>query len=227
MRVIPAVTLAIGLAACHQDPGTPLAAAAAAGRIDHLRELLARRADPEERDRHGWAPLHYAARHGQVEAIAALLAAGAFVDRPDTANGWTPLLHAVHKRQDAATRALLAAGADPNGRGRGGPPPLLMAAGYGATTMVRALLERGADPRAEDRGINALWAAAGGGAIADITDGPKLGSCFPAVVDALLERAPDLRLPSGLETRVLSWLAWNDECSELLLRLQRGGERSS
>ena len=55
----------------------------------------------------------------------------------------------------------------------------MMAAGYGQLEIVEALLAAGADPRVSHGNVNALWAAAGFGAIADITDGPPLGSCFP------------------------------------------------
>ena len=171
-------------------------------------------------------PLVRAAREGDVATIATLLKAGAAVDARSGVNGWTPLQHAIHKNQAAAVKALLAAGADANAGSRpasslqaSGVTPLMMAAGYGQLEIVEALLAAGADPRVTHGNVNALWAAAGFGAIADITDGPPLGSCFPAVADALLAKAPDLRLRWGTEARLTYWLAKQD-CKQLIDRLR-------
>ena len=83
--------------------------------------VAACRAEPD-------APLVGAARNGRVDAMRALLAAGAEVDRRYAAgNQWTPLVHAIHKSQEAAVRALLEAGADPNARTSGGATPLARA----------------------------------------------------------------------------------------------------
>ncbi len=175
--------------------------------------------------RHEMPPLHHAARQGDLAAIATLLEAGA-VDARAGVNGWTPLQHAIHKNQAAAVKALLAAGADanagsgpPSSRHASGVTPLMMAAGYGQLEIVEALLAAGADPRASHGNVNALWAAAGFGAIADITDGPPLGSCFPDVVDAILAKAPELRLRWGMEARLSYWLAGKD-CKGLIDRLR-------
>ncbi len=159
-------------------------------------------------------PLVRAAREGDVAAIATLLKAGAAVDGRAGVNGWTPLQHAIHKNQPAAVEALLAAGADPDAGSA-----LMMAAGYGQLEIVEALLAAGADPRVSHGNVNALWAAAGFGAIADITDGPPLGSCFPRVADALIAKAPDLRLRWGLEARLTYWLARKD-CKQLIDRMR-------
>ena len=167
-------------------------------------------------------PLHDAARRDDAAGVTALLKAGADPNyQGRETNGWTPLMHAIHKRSSRAATALIEAGADVNVRGGAGVNALIMAAGYGEMDVVRALLTAGADPRAAtEDGIDAVWSAAGGGAIADITDGPPLGGCFPDTVAALLEKAPEMRLKKGLETRALSWLARSVECRRLLARLQ-------
>ena len=80
--------------------------------------------------------LHLAAKAGAVEAVAALIAAGAVVDRPDP-QGRTALWLAVdaattgfdrRPRHHAVVQALLAAGADPNHPSGGQSPRALAAA---------------------------------------------------------------------------------------------------
>jgi len=176
-------------------------------------------------DRNGLARLHYAARAGDRDALTTLLDAGADPNlRDGRRSGWTPLQHAIHKHREEAVRRLLERGARPNERGGSGVPPLHMAAGYGQTRIVRALLEAGADPRAEVDGLTALWTAAGGGAIADLTDGPPLGTCYPEVLQELRDAAPELRLANHGSTRVLRWLAATPECVALIDAL-RAAER--
>lgn len=203
----------------HRWADTPLTAAAARGDLAALNRLLAEGHHVDERDSSGVPPLSHAARAGRVAMLEALLAAGARPDAVDgAANGWTPLQHAIHKGQVGTVAALLAAGASPVASGRAGAPPIVMAAGYGQTEIVRLLLEHGADAHAESAGgVDALWAALGGGSLADITDGPPLGTCFPDTVAALLEAAPDLKLKPGAAMRVVSWLA-QGECAGLLAR---------
>ncbi|MCK6517813.1 ankyrin repeat domain-containing protein [Myxococcota bacterium] len=85
-------------------------------------------------------PLHLAAKAGAVEAVDALVAAGAVVDRPDP-QGRTALWLAVNAamtgfdkrpRHQAVVLALLAAGADPN-HPSGGQSPRALAAARGRT----------------------------------------------------------------------------------------------
>src|SRR5262245_50033311 len=89
------------LGACGMpSPETPLAAAAAGGRAQDIRTLLARGADPNQKDSSGLTPLIWAARIGHVEAVNALLEGGADPDLQDSfVNGWTAMMHAVHKGQ--------------------------------------------------------------------------------------------------------------------------------
>lgn len=168
------------------------------------------------------SPLHVAARSGDAATIAALVKAGVDPDEPDRrGTRWTPLMHAVHKNQKAAVAALLAAGAKVDARTADGTTALMMASGYGQLENVKALLAAGADPHLENHdNLDPLWAAAGYGALVDITDGPPLGSCFPDVADALLQRAPDLRLERGFEATLVYWIARKD-CKALIDRLRR------
>ncbi len=218
--LILAATLAASLAACgEQIDHTPLGAAAAAGELEAVRALLDHAdADPDAIAEAGWGPLHLASRHSDLAVLRALVAGGADIELRDRRNGWTPLLHAIHVRNGPAVTALIEAGADVNRTGKSGMTPLIMASGYGMTDSVRLLLASGANPRAEMRGLNALWAAAGGGAIHDFTDGPPLGRCFPEVIEILQSHAPDLRMGSGIRSRILGWLA-DDGCEPLVAEL--------
>jgi uncharacterized protein len=130
------------------DPELDVLDAAALGRVDRLRELLA--ADPESlnaRSPDGFTPLHYAAFFGGADAVAALLAAGAPADA-DAGNRLQvrPLHSAVALGDHGAVLALLRAGADPNVRQQGGITPLHGAAHADDPELVRMLLEHGADP---------------------------------------------------------------------------------
>lgn len=218
-RLLPAA-LPLTLAACSEPlDHTALGAAAAAGELEEVRALLEHAAaDPDAIAGAGWGPLHLASRHADLAILHALLAADADIELRDHRNGWTPLLHAIHVRNRPAVVALLERGADVNRAGDSGITPLIMASGYGMAETVRHLLDRGADPRAEMGGLNALWAAAGGGAINDFTDGPPLGECFPQVIELLQRRAPDLRMGDGIRARILGWLA-DDECEPLVEEL--------
>ena len=181
--------------ACHAVPGTPLTAAAAANDVLAIRRLLARgHAADESGD--AWTALMWAARHDAVDAMAALLDAGASVDARDRRNGWTALQHAIHTRNIGAARLLLERGADPNAAAHpGARTPLLMASLESDPAVVKLLLSYRADPRVEgENGDTPLTRAVSGGAMADL-DRDILGGCHPATVRALLEHDPSLRLP--------------------------------
>ena len=115
-----------------------------------------------------------------------------------------PALHRAARQGDLATIAaqLKAGAAVDTPAGVNGWTPLQHAIHRRQASAARALL-----------------AAAGFGAIADITDGPPLGSCFPEVAEALLAKAPDWRLRWGTEARLTYWLARKD-CKRLIDRLR-------
>ena len=134
-----------------------------------------------------------AARKGDIVALRALARAGHDLNAADPGlNHWTPLLHAIHKGQRDSIRVLIAAGADVNRATTDGLSPLEMAAGNAQADIVRTLLAAGADPR--EPGV--FTAAVAGGAMTDI-ERPLLGRCNTDVVQALLERAPDLHVPDN------------------------------
>lgn len=130
------------------DPELGILEAAAAGRGDRVRELLA--ADPEairERTPEGFTTLGLAAFLGGPEPVRVLLEHGADADDDaDNPFGVRPV-HAAGAAHDHETmRLLLEAGADPNQQQRGGFVPLHEAAHTDDVEMARLLLEHGADP---------------------------------------------------------------------------------
>jgi ankyrin repeat protein len=212
--------------ACNDATDTPLTAAAAQNDAANVRRLLAAGHSPDESGRGGVTALMSAARHGAVDAMAALLDAGADPNRFDArdgvspvagANRWTPLLHAIHKQQPEAARLLLERGADPNLGAAHGLAPLLMAADDPDPTIVELLLAYGANPRVEGRGgMTPLTQAVSGGALTDLTDRPLLGGCRPDTVRLLLAHDAGLRMPQNFAARqALFWARFHD-CTEVL-----------
>jgi hypothetical protein len=159
-------------------------------------------------------PLIGAARSGDAQAIARLLAHGADANQRWGVNGWTPLMHAIHKNQQASVEALLSGGADVNARGNQGITALMMAAGYGYADIVQLLLDKGADPYAEtSAGDNALVMAVGG--VPDI-DKFTIGKCQAQTVAVLLKKAPDLKLKDNLHGRAARLAARTGGCTDVL-----------
>ena len=122
--------------------------AAAFGRVERLRELLA--ADPGQAaalSDDGFTALHLAVFARQADAARVLIEHGADVDRRSEGPiaRVPPLGTAAFARSPELARLLLDAGADPNGQGEGGFTALHSAAANGDVELVRLLLERGAD----------------------------------------------------------------------------------
>lgn len=114
-------------------------------------------AQPEE------SPLHSAVRHHDVDAAAALLAAGANVDSLQTPGYRVPPLSIASRTGDEQmARLLIANGANVNARDEVGNTPLHAAAGAQAAppAITALLLSMGADPNVRGRkGATALWYA--------------------------------------------------------------------
>lgn len=200
---------------CTAAPEAPLAIAAARNAADLVHRLLLEHHDPNARDRRGSTPLMWAARSGAVDAMAALLDAGADPRARDVLNGWTPLFHAIHKQQPAAVRLLLERGVNPNQRARM-LTPLIMAAADRDPTIVELLLAHGADAHARGAGgSTALSEAVSGGALSDV-DRPLLGGCHPATVRALLAHDLTLALPDTIASREALWWARFHGCADVL-----------
>jgi hypothetical protein len=125
------------------------------------------------------AKLMDAARRGDIEAVRALLKAGA---SPNIGDYWrdTPLVEAARQDNLELAQILLDAGAVPDTKGRG-YTPLGLAAKNGNVRLVEMLLRYGANPdRKSDDGDTPTHAAA------------RMGK--PGVIAALATVRPDWRL---------------------------------
>jgi ankyrin repeat protein len=170
-------------------------------------------------------PLIGAARSGNTQAIATLLAGGADPNQRWGVNSWTPLMHAIHKNQKGSVEALLAGGADVNARGGSqGFTALIMAAGYGYTGIVQLLLDKGADPRAETAGGDSALAAAVSG-VPDI-DKFTVGRCQTATVATLLKKAPDLKLKDNFYGRAARLAAHAAGCGDVVTLIEQAEQRA-
>ena len=93
----------------------------------------------------GYTPLLIAAKNGNAEMIAALVAAGADPNAPTT-NGATPLMLAAQAGNVAAVKTLLERRVDVNAKEKvKGETALTFAAAYGRADVIRELTAHGAD----------------------------------------------------------------------------------
>ena len=216
LNIVACAVLLFG--GCSGKPETPLTSAAQDGDFEQVRRLLASGMSVDETGGYGFTPLIWAARGGHVSVIRELLKHGANPELRAGVNGWTPLMHAVHKGQEAAAMALVDGGAAVDATDGRGTTALIMAAGYGYSGIVKGLLKRGANPySATADGSNALTVAVGG--VPDI-DRFTVASCQASTVEALLDKAPDLRLQQNVSGRVARLSARLGNCGEVLRRLE-------
>jgi hypothetical protein len=206
------------LSGCSGKPETPLTSAAQDGDFEQVRRLLASGMSVDETGGFGFTPLIWGARQGHVSVVRELLKHGANPELRAGVNGWTPLMHAVHKGQEAAAMALVDGGAAVDATDGKGMTALIMAAGYGYSAIVKGLLKRGANPYSSTAdGSNALTVAVGG--VPDI-DRFTVASCQAGTVEALLDRAPDLKLRENFSGRLARLSARLGNCREMLRRLE-------
>ena len=126
-----------------------------------VKVLLDAGAYPNERDWHGWTPLHHTAAlrlaadvSETPDIITALVAAGADPKaRLESAGQGTPLhVAALMSETPDITTALLNAGSDPKARDETGRTPLHFAAMLsGRNPGIPLLVSAGADPNARDK----------------------------------------------------------------------------
>jgi len=133
--------------------------ASALGRVERIEAILA--ADPVLVSAYapdGFHPLGLAAFFGHVDAVKALLAAGADVNAASRNPMRVQALHAAAaSRSVPVVQALLEAGADPNARQQQGFVPLHESAENDNRAMAELLVAHGADPRlADDSGLTVV-----------------------------------------------------------------------
>lgn len=102
-----------------------------------------------------WTP----AALGDLDLIAARIAAGGDVNAADPTFSVIPLALAADFGQVDAVKALLEAGADPNGRNGNGSTPALGAAFFGRADCLALLLASGADPNLADENGTTTYTA--------------------------------------------------------------------
>jgi ankyrin repeat protein len=123
--------------------GSPLIAAAAQKSFDALRALLD---TPETKvntlNKAGENALMYAALHGDLDSVKALVSKGALINKPD----WTPLHYAASGGHLSVVQYLLENHAFIDASSPNGTTPLMMAARAKHVSVVELLLKEGADP---------------------------------------------------------------------------------
>lgn len=137
-------TFAASLACAGESPtAAPLHHAVRTGDAPSWQRLLGTRTDVDARDAAGNTALHLAALNHDLNAVTALLAAGADADAKNTAEA-TPLLYGAGHA--GIVKALLARGANPNAASKLKNTPLMAAVAHpDSFEAARLLLDAGAD----------------------------------------------------------------------------------
>lgn len=118
-----------------------------------VRTLITQGADINAAQGDGMTALHWAARHGDVDLIKMLIAAGANVHATTRLGDYTPLLMASELGQAGAIDALIAGGADVKKEmTESGVTALMLASASGQTEAIKTLLAHGADVNAAESG---------------------------------------------------------------------------
>jgi ankyrin repeat protein len=159
----------------------------------------------------GDGPLARAVKAGDLQAVRALLKAGADVNAR-SGDGATPLLWAAHRSSLDIARALVEAGAAADAANDYGVTPLLQASRTGDAAMVDLLLRSGANPSlAHPEGETPLMAAARAGSV-------------PAV-RALVSRGADVNAAESFQkTTALMWAAAEGHIDVVDLLLEAGAD---
>lgn len=127
------------LTAEHGHAETALHAAAWAGDLAEVRQLIEAGADPDTLDSSGETALFGAAASARIEVVAYLLSIGARHDLHENTLGLTPLHWAASHGGVDVMRLLVEAGADPSAEDRGGRMPVDLAHQYGKGEHVAYL----------------------------------------------------------------------------------------
>jgi len=127
-----------------------IADAAMRGNRADVLSMIKQGADVNAPQGDGVTALHWAARHGDAEMIAALVAAGANARAATSFGAFTPLHLAAERGAAPIVKALLTAGAPVDARTSTGATALMFAAASGDTASIAALLDKQADVNARE-----------------------------------------------------------------------------
>jgi uncharacterized protein len=186
---------------------TPIMLAARFGAVATLDLLVGRGANLAHRSDLGVTPLRCAVEHGQTEAAAALLQAGANPNETYPGDSeYTPLMKAAFLGDFETTATLVSYQADVNQTAPGNYTALHKASIHANRTILQVLLEAGADIDARDMEGDTplLWAA-------------WKGQAANALL--LLERGADFRLRNRRGETPLSYAKESGDLS-LISRLE-------
>jgi ankyrin len=164
--------------------------------------------DTSERDAHGNTPLHLAAKQGDTDRVAALIAAGANV-KAVAYNRYTPLHLAAWGGKAEPIKLLLAKGADPLALDYDCRTPLHYASTKAA---VDALLAAGV---AVDVRWTPWWRT-------PLLDAAMHG--FAEAAEALLDHGADIQATNCSHFSPLHWAAWGGHRAVVKLLLERGAD---
>lgn len=144
---------------------TPLFLASLEGRVEVIKQLVARNAFVEAKNREGLTPLMMASGIGHLESVKYLIAKGADVNAR-TKKGGSALMFASRCESGLpVVKFLVDKGANIDARNEKHTTSLIFATAYGQDAIVRYLVERGAnlEVRSKDWGWTPLiWASAFG-----------------------------------------------------------------
>ncbi len=123
---------------------TPLIIAVNIQKIDLIKFLLEKGADPNIADNAGISPLMYASLYKNKDILTALVLAKADINAKNKEQR-TALMHAVAVNDLDAVKYLLENGADINAREAYGETALYQAVGFGYSSLCSELIKQGAD----------------------------------------------------------------------------------
>jgi ankyrin repeat protein len=113
--------------------------------LNLVQELIQSGASPNEKDRNGWTPLHYASMNGYIEVVRELIRCGADVNEKNIYRQ-TPLhLASMRGMYMGVVRELIRCGADMNAKDNQCCTPLHYASNYGRIDIVKEFLFFGVD----------------------------------------------------------------------------------
>ena len=130
--------------------GPSIAEAAMRGDRADVLALIKQGADVNAPQGDGVTALHWAARQGDADLVAALVAAGAKARVETRFGAYTPLHLAAERGSAPIVKALVGAGAAVDAKTTTGATPLMLAAASGDTGAIAALLDGGANVNAAE-----------------------------------------------------------------------------